>query len=81
MHAFLQELGNGFTSQYSIIIKSFGYTTLHTTLLSCISGVVALISILTAAASLAVFENFRAYISFLMYIPYVPETADGKVFY
>jgi hypothetical protein len=66
-HAWAQEMANGFTNQYSLIIKSFGFTTLQTTLLGCVTGLVALVSLLTAAFSLAHTKNSRAWIAIVGY--------------
>lgn len=49
LHAWSQEMANGITNQYSLIIKSFGFTTLQTTLLGTVTGLTALVSLLTAA--------------------------------
>ncbi|KAK4950464.1 hypothetical protein LTR10_011446 [Elasticomyces elasticus] len=45
LHAWSQEMANGLTNQYSLIIKSFGLTTLQTTLLGCVNGLVALFAL------------------------------------
>lgn len=52
-HAWSQELANGLTNQYSLIIKSFGFSVLETTLLGCVTGVANFISLATAAVLLA----------------------------
>jgi len=46
-------MANGLTNQYSLIINSFGFTVLQTTLLGCVTGVVAFVSLSTAAIVLA----------------------------
>ena len=43
-HAWSQEMANGLTNQYSLIINSFGFTVLQTTLLGCVTGATALVS-------------------------------------
>ncbi|KAK7721482.1 hypothetical protein SLS63_009596 [Diaporthe eres] len=48
LHAWSQEMANGLTNQYSLIIKSFGFSTLNTTLLGCINGLTALVSLVIA---------------------------------
>jgi hypothetical protein len=68
-HAWGQEMANGFTNQYALIIKSFGFTTLQTTLLGCVTGLVALVSILAAAIALAYTNNSRAWIAIAGYVP------------
>lgn len=70
-HAWGQEMSNGLTSQYSLIIQSFGFTTLQTTLLGCVSGLVALVSLATAAVVLGLTKNWRAWISIAAYVPTV----------
>lgn len=52
LHAWSQEMANGITNQYSLIIHSFGFTVLQTTLLGCVTGLTALVSLLTAAVVL-----------------------------
>lgn len=49
LHAWSQEMANGLTNQYSLIINSFGFTVLQTTLLGMVSGVVSFFSLGTAA--------------------------------
>ncbi|SPO06348.1 probable permease of the major facilitator superfamily [Cephalotrichum gorgonifer] len=68
-HAWSQEMANGLTNQYSLIIKSFGFTTLQTTLLGCVNGITALISLGTAALILWKTKNSRAWLSAAAYIP------------
>ncbi|KAF1959471.1 MFS general substrate transporter [Byssothecium circinans] len=68
LHAWSQEMANGLTNQYSLIIKSFGFTTLQTTLLGCINGLTALASLGAAAIILAKTKNCRA-LSAVAYIP------------
>lgn len=46
-------MANGLTNQYSLIIKSFGFTTLQTTLLGCVSGLTNFVSLAAAAVILA----------------------------
>ena len=51
-HALTQELGNGTTNQYSLIINSFGFTVLQTTLLGTVTGAVSFVSLAIAAVVL-----------------------------
>lgn len=69
LHAWSQEMANGLTNQYSLIIKSFGFTTLQTTLLGCVNGVAAFVSLATAAIILARTRNCRAWLSAAAYLP------------
>ena len=62
-------MANGITNQYSLIIKSFGFSQLNTTLLGCINGVTAFLYLATAAIILAKTTNCRAWVSATFYIP------------
>ncbi|CAK7226322.1 hypothetical protein SBRCBS47491_006190 [Sporothrix bragantina] len=68
-HAWSQEMANGLTNQYSLIIQSFGFTTLQTTLLGCLTGLVSLVSLLAAAWTLAKTKNARAWVAAASYVP------------
>ncbi|KAH8113932.1 MFS general substrate transporter [Phellopilus nigrolimitatus] len=59
----------GIGVQYSILIKSFGFTTLQTTLLSIPSGVAQIIGITTACYALRHFPNSRSWIAVLAWVP------------
>ncbi|KAB8271287.1 major facilitator superfamily domain-containing protein [Aspergillus minisclerotigenes] len=69
LHAWSQEMANGMTNQYSLIINSFGFTVLQTTLLGCVTGIVSFFSLASAAVVLAKTTNCRAWISLIAYIP------------
>ncbi|KAF5859144.1 hypothetical protein ETB97_003236 [Aspergillus alliaceus] len=69
LHAWSQEMANGMTNQYSLIINSFGFTVLQTTLLGCVSGIVSFFSLASAALVLAKTKNCRAWVSLVAYIP------------
>ncbi|KAL2848423.1 major facilitator superfamily domain-containing protein [Aspergillus pseudoustus] len=69
LHAWSQEMANGITNQYSLIINSFGFTVLQTTLLGCVSGAVSFVSLASAAIALYHTKNSRAWISLIAYIP------------
>ncbi|CAI7590219.1 unnamed protein product [Penicillium bialowiezense] len=69
LHAWSQEMANGITNQYSLIINSFGFTVLQTTLLGTVSGLVSFFSLSAAAITLHKTRNFRAWISLIAYIP------------
>lgn len=57
LHAWSQQMANGLTNQDSLIIKSFGFMTLQTTLLGCVNGIVAFVTLRTAAIILAKTNN------------------------
>ncbi|ORX97963.1 hypothetical protein BCR34DRAFT_641381 [Clohesyomyces aquaticus] len=61
------EMANGLTNQYSMIIKSFGFTTLQTRLLGCSNDLTALVSLGAAALFLAKTTNCRAWLSIAAY--------------
>ncbi|KAK8146310.1 hypothetical protein G3M48_003258 [Beauveria asiatica] len=68
-HALTQEMANGTTNQYSLLINSFGFTVLQTTLLGTVTGAVSFISLASAAIILYYTRNCRAWISLFAYIP------------
>lgn len=60
---------NSITNQLQIIISSFGFTTLDTTLLGCVNGVVQIITIYPGVTIVSHFPNSRAWVAILAYIP------------
>ncbi|TDL18719.1 MFS general substrate transporter [Rickenella mellea] len=67
--ATIANLQNGLQVQYSIIIKSFGFTTLQTTLLNIPSGFSSIIGVTLACYLLRRFPNSRAWINITFWIP------------
>jgi MFS transporter, ACS family, allantoate permease len=65
----LDNIPNSLTNQYSLIIASFGFTTLETTLLGCVLGVVEIVTIWTGVKISARFENSRAIVGAAYFIP------------
>ncbi|KAL5522700.1 hypothetical protein ACEPAG_8718 [Sanghuangporus baumii] len=59
----------GIGVEYSLLIKSFGFTTLQTSLLSIPNGVAQIIGITSACYALRRFPNSRAWISVISWIP------------
>ncbi|KAJ7141964.1 major facilitator superfamily domain-containing protein [Mycena crocata] len=57
-------------NQRQIIVSSFGFTTLQTTLLGCVDGVVEIITIWTGV-TIAARTGSRAWVSFVYFIPNV----------
>ncbi|KAG1720332.1 major facilitator superfamily domain-containing protein [Suillus paluster] len=53
----------------SLILASFGFTNLQTTLLSCVPGVIAILTILTAVRLAIRRPNSRAYVGAMAFIP------------
>ncbi|KAL5042985.1 hypothetical protein BDW71DRAFT_200163 [Aspergillus fruticulosus] len=68
LHAWLQEMANGMTNQYSLIINSFAFTVLQTTLLDTVSGIVSFVSLGTVAIVLYHTKNCRTWVSLVAYI-------------
>ncbi|TQV94509.1 hypothetical protein V2A60_005550 [Cordyceps javanica] len=68
-HALTQEMANGVTNQYSLLINSFGFTVLETTLLGAVLGVMNFSLLALAAIVLYRTKNSRAWISLFAYIP------------
>ncbi|OAA72293.1 Major facilitator superfamily domain, general substrate transporter [Cordyceps fumosorosea ARSEF 2679] len=68
-HALTQEMANGTTNQYSLLINSFGFTVLQTTLLGAVLGAFNFTCLALAAVALRYTTNSRAWISLFAYIP------------
>jgi len=66
--AALTQIANSLTNQQSIILKSFGFTTLQTTLLNCAWGAITIFDIWSGVALAARF-NQRAYVGVAYFIP------------
>ncbi|TFY75242.1 hypothetical protein EWM64_g8770 [Hericium alpestre] len=65
----LDNIPNSLTNQRSLIVASFGFTPLQTTLLGCVDGAVEIITIFTGVKLVARIPNSRAYVGILYYIP------------
>ncbi|KAJ7050651.1 MFS general substrate transporter [Mycena amicta] len=66
----LDNIPNSLTNQRQIIVSSFGFTTLQTTLLGCVDGVVEIATILTGV-HISARTGSRAWVSFVYSIPNV----------
>ncbi|EJC99279.1 MFS general substrate transporter [Fomitiporia mediterranea MF3/22] len=66
--AFANLIG-GIGVQYSLLIKSFGFSTLETSLLSIPNGVAQIIGITAACFALRMFPNSRCWIGIIGWIP------------
>ncbi|KAG9082211.1 hypothetical protein FS749_007035 [Ceratobasidium sp. UAMH 11750] len=69
LFAAVSNLQNGYGTQYQLIIQSFGFTTLQTTLLNIPAGVVMIISITSATLILRRYPNARAWIAVGFFLP------------
>lgn len=67
--AALCEVTNSLTNQQQLIIASFGFTNLQTTLLGCIPGVVEVLTIYTGVNIAARMKNGRAYVGAIYFVP------------
>jgi MFS transporter, ACS family, allantoate permease len=60
---------NSLTNQYQIIIVSFGFTPLQTTLLGCVGGIGEIVTILTGVELASRLKNSRAYVAAIYFVP------------
>ncbi|KAG0706185.1 membrane transporter [Suillus ampliporus] len=65
----LDNVPNSLTNQQSLIIASFGFTDLQTTLLSCVPGVIEIFTIFTSVQLATRRPNSRAYVGVMYFIP------------
>jgi len=71
LFAALDNVPNSLTNQKQIIVSSFGFTPLQTTLLGCVDGIVEIVTILTGVTLASRIPNSRAYVGFIYFIPNV----------
>jgi len=67
----LDNVPNSLTNQQALIVASFGFTNLQTTLLNTVSGFVEIITIWTGVNIAARYPNSRAYVGFIYFVPNV----------
>ncbi|ESK83753.1 membrane transporter [Moniliophthora roreri MCA 2997] len=65
----LDNVPNSLTNQRQIIVSSFGFTNLQTTLLTCVDGVIEIVTIWTGVTLCARIPNSRAYIGAIYLVP------------
>jgi ACS family allantoate permease-like MFS transporter len=65
----LNNVSNSLTNQQSLIIASFGFSVLQTTLLSCVPGVLEIFTIFTGVQLAARWPNSRAYVGAMYFVP------------
>lgn len=65
----LDNIPNSLTNQRQIIVSSFGFTTLQTTLLGCVDGTVEIVTIFTGVQIASRWKNGIAWVSILYFIP------------
>jgi MFS transporter, ACS family, allantoate permease len=69
LFAAINNVPNSLLNQYQIIISSFGFSPLQTTLLGCVGGVVEIVTILSGVELVARFRNSRAYVGAIYFVP------------
>lgn len=69
LFAALDNVPNSLTNQRTLIISSFGFTYLDTTLLSCIDGLIEIVTIWTGVTLATRIPNSRAYVSVIYFLP------------
>jgi MFS transporter, ACS family, allantoate permease len=65
----LDNVPNSLTNQRQIIVASFGFTPLQTTLLGCVDGVIEIVTIATGVWLAARWANARAYVGAAYFVP------------
>ncbi|EIW56362.1 MFS general substrate transporter [Trametes versicolor FP-101664 SS1] len=65
----LDNVPNSLTNQRQIIVSSFGFSNLHTTLLGCVDGFIEIVTIYTGVQIAARITNSRAYVGAIYFIP------------
>ena len=69
LFAALDNVPNSLTNQIQIIVLSFGFTTLQTTLLGCVSGVIEIVTIYTGVKIASRVSNSRAWVGIAYFVP------------
>lgn len=65
----IDNVPNSLTNQRQIIVSSFGFSTLQTTLLGCVDGTVEIVTIWTGVTLAARLKDSRAYVGTVYFIP------------
>ncbi|THH10288.1 hypothetical protein EW145_g1445 [Phellinidium pouzarii] len=63
------QIPNSLTNQRQLIVNMFGFTTIQTTLLGCVDGVIVIIAIYGSTKLASVFPNCRGYVTALWTLP------------
>lgn len=69
LFAALDNIPNSLTNQRQIIVSSFGFTPLQTTLLGCVDGVVEIVTIYTGVTIASRIPNSRAWVAIAYFVP------------
>ena len=65
----LDNVPNSITNQIQIIVLSFGFNPLQTTLLGCVRGVIQMMSILSGVTIVSRIPNSRAWVAIAYFVP------------
>lgn len=65
----LDNIPNSLTNQRQIIVSSFGFSPLQTTLLGCVDGIIEIITIWTGVKLATHLRDARAYVGAVYFIP------------
>lgn len=71
LFAAFDNIPNSLTNQRTIIVSSFGFSNLQTTLLSCVDGFVEIVTIWTGVTIASRIPNSRAYVGAIYMLPNV----------
>ncbi|KAJ3503744.1 hypothetical protein NLJ89_g8297 [Agrocybe chaxingu] len=71
LFAALENVPNSLSNQRQIIVSSFGFTRLQTTLLGCVNGLIEIVTIWTGVTIASRIPNSRAYVSFVYKMPMI----------
>ena len=69
LFAALDNIPNSLLNQRQIIVNSFGFTPLQTTLLGCVDGIIEIVTIWSGVKIAASLKDSRAYVGVLYFIP------------
>ncbi|THH32217.1 hypothetical protein EUX98_g1977 [Antrodiella citrinella] len=69
LYSALDNVPNSLTNQRQIIVASFGFTNLQTTLLGCVDGTVEIVTIFTGVHLAARYKNGIAYVAAIYFLP------------
>jgi ACS family allantoate permease-like MFS transporter len=69
LFAALDNIPNSLTNQLQIIVSSFGFTPLQTTLLGCVPGVIEIVAIYTGVTIASRIPDSRAWVAIIFMVP------------
>jgi len=69
LFAAVSNVPNSLTNQLQIIVTTFGFTPLQTTLLGCVSGVIEIVTIYTGVKIASRIPNSKAWVAIVYFVP------------